>query len=110
VKEEALGTLLHMTPEEVVERTQVLHHEFTLKGGDRVLEEDDIRWHEHDVVNVEDRWHEHDVVNVEEEVYDVVVVLMDEHGCVRLSLDKAKGDQVGGEATVPSLSCLLEAI
>jgi hypothetical protein len=82
----------------VVERTQVLHHEFKLKGGDRVLEEDDIRWHEHDVVNVE------------EEVYDVVVVLMDEHGCVRLSLDKAKGDQVGGEATVPSLSCLLEAI
>jgi hypothetical protein len=35
---------------------------------------------------------------------------MDEQGCIRLSLDEAEEDQVGGEVTVPSSWRLLEAI
>ena len=73
--------------QEVVERTQVIHRELALKGGDRVLEEGGTGRHEYNVVEVE-------------EVVDGLIAMpMDERGHVRLGLDEARGDQVGGEAT-----------
>jgi hypothetical protein len=45
-----------------------------------------------------------------EEVNGVIAASMDEKGHVRLGLDKAERDQVGGEVIVPSLRCLPEAI
>jgi hypothetical protein len=65
VKEETLEAPLHGDPEEVVERTEVLHRELTLKDGDRVLEEGGTGHREHNVVDVE-------------EVECVVAMLMDE--------------------------------
>jgi hypothetical protein len=47
--DETLGTTLHSDLEEVVERTEVLHHELVLQGGDRALEEGDTGRREHDV-------------------------------------------------------------
>jgi hypothetical protein len=89
---------LHGDPEEMVERAHVLHRELVLKGDDHVLEE------------VDTGCREHDVVDTEEEVDYVVAEPMDEHGYVRPGLDKAEGDQIGGEATVPSPLCLFKAI
>jgi hypothetical protein len=40
----------------------------------------------------------------------VGAVAVDEHQVAHLGLHKARGDQVGGEATIPSLECLLQAI
>jgi hypothetical protein len=97
VEEEALGPPLNGNPEEVVERAYVFHRELVLKDHDRALVEGGAGCREHNVVNVE-------------EVDGVVVVPMNEQGCVRLSLDKAEGDQVGGEATVPSPGRLFEAV
>jgi hypothetical protein len=37
-------------------------------------------------------------------------MLMNEQGHARLGLVEAKGDQVGGKATVPSTRCLLEVV
>jgi hypothetical protein len=45
-----------------------------------------------------------------EEVDGVVAVSVDGHRSARFGLDEAKGDQVGGEATVSSPRCLLETI
>jgi hypothetical protein len=55
------------------------------------------------------RRHKHNVVDVEE-VDEVIDMPKDEHGLVRLGLDEAKGDQVGGEATIPGLWHLPKAI
>jgi hypothetical protein len=75
-----------------------LHCELPLKGADHVLKK------------VGGGRHEHDVVDVEQEVDDVVIVLVDEHGHVRLGLNKAEGGQGGSEASVPTPCCLLEAV
>jgi hypothetical protein len=37
-------------------------------------------------------------------------MLMNEQGHARLGLVEAKGDQVGGKATMPSTRCLLEVV
>jgi hypothetical protein len=84
VEEETLRTPLGDDPEEVVERPQVLHCELELKRDDRVLKKSGTGRYEHDAINVD----------------GVIVVPVDEHGRVRLGLDKAEGHQVGGEATV----------
>jgi hypothetical protein len=51
-----------------------------------------------------------DNINIEQEVDGVVAMEVDEEGHVRLGLDKIDGGQVGGEAAVPGLQCLHEAI
>jgi hypothetical protein len=81
VEEEVLGPPLHGEPEEVVKRAQVLHPELALKSSGRALEEGGTRRREHDVVDVE-------------EVDGVVVMPVDELGCVRVGLDEAKRDQM----------------
>jgi hypothetical protein len=68
-----------------------------MKGSNHVLEKGDTRCRKHDVVDVE-------------EVDSVIVLSMDEQGHVRLGIDETKGDQVGGEATVPGSWGLLKAI
>jgi hypothetical protein len=70
-----------------VERVQVLHRELSLKGGDHALEEGRTRRCEHNVVDVEQE-------------FGVVAALKDKQGCVRLGLDEAKRNQVGGKATI----------
>jgi hypothetical protein len=98
VEEETMSLPIGGDLEEVVVRSQVLHHELALKCGDRVLKKSDTRCYEHDAVDVE------------QEVYGVVAVPMDEHGRVRLGLDEAEGGQVGGKATIPGLWRLLEVV
>jgi hypothetical protein len=97
VAAQALRPPLNDYPEKVVERTQVLHRELTMKGNNHVLEKGNTRCRQHDVVDVE-------------EVDSVIVVSMDEQGCVRLGLDETKGDQAGGEATIPGSWGLLKTI
>jgi hypothetical protein len=71
-----------------VERVEVLHCELALQGGDCALEEGDTGRHEHNFVDAA-------------EVDAVVAVPKDEQGGLRLGLNEAEGDQIGGEATVP---------
>jgi hypothetical protein len=80
-----------------MERAKVLHRKLALKGGDRTLKEGDTRHREHDVVDVD-------------EVDGVATALKDEQRHVRLGLDEAEGDQVGGEVTIPGPRRLFETI
>lgn len=48
------------------------------------------------------------IVDIEE--VDIVATPKNEHVRVRLGLDEAERDQVGGEVTVPSPQCLVETI
>ena len=52
---------------------------------------------------------EHNVVDVEK-VDGVVAAPKDKHGHVRVGLDEAEGDKLGGEGIVPGSQSLLEAI
>jgi hypothetical protein len=98
VEEETLRLTLGGDAEEVVKRPLVLHRELPLKGVDRALEK------------VGDGCREHNVVDVEQELDGVVATSVDEQGRVRLGLNEIDGGQVGGEATVPGLWHLLEAV
>jgi hypothetical protein len=97
VEEETLRPALGGDAEEVVKGLQV-HHELPLKGDDRAL------------LKVRGGCREHNVVDVEQEVDGVVVASVYEHRHVRLGLDEVDGGQVGGEATVPHMRRLFEAV
>jgi hypothetical protein len=88
VNEEARGAMFHDEPKKVVKSAQV-HRELALRGSNHALLEGDTGRCEHDTVDVE-------------EVDDVNATSKDDQGCVRLGLDEAEGDQVGGKVTVPS--------
>jgi hypothetical protein len=98
VEEQTLGTSLDGDPQEVVERPEVLHRKLPLETGDDATQK------------LEGGGGEDDVVDVEEEVRGIRTVTKDEQGRVRLGLDKTLRTQEGGEATVPSPGCLLEAV
>jgi hypothetical protein len=98
VKEENLGAMLYGDPEEVDGEGPGLSSQTQAAGWDHALEEGNTRRREHDVVDVE------------KEVDGVIATPKDEQGRVWLGLDEAEGGQVGGEATVLGMCCLLVAI
>jgi hypothetical protein len=98
VEEQALGTALDDDPQEVVERPEVLHRKLLLEAGDDATQK------------LGGGGGEDDVVDVEEEVRCIRTVTEDEQGRVRLGLDETLRTQEGGEATIPSPGCLLEAV
>jgi hypothetical protein len=98
VEKEVVGSLLYWYAEEVVERAEVLHRELLLERCSGMLEK------------LQARGGEDDIVNVEQQVSSVGTAAVDEQRGVRLGLHKAQGDQVGGEAVVPCLQHLLQAV
>jgi hypothetical protein len=98
VEEEVVRPQLYWDTEEVVEGIEVLHRELLLESWSDTLEK--LRaWGGED-----------DVVDVEQQVSSVDVVAVDEQQGVRLSLHKAQGDQVGGEALVARSQRLLQVV
>jgi hypothetical protein len=98
VQEEVVVLLLHCDIEEVVQGSEVLHDKLSLEGRSGTLEK------------LRVRGGEDDVVNVEHQVSSVGAAAVDEQRGVRLGLHKAQQDQVGGEAVVPSMRCLLYSV
>jgi hypothetical protein len=96
VEEQALGTALDDDPQGVVERPEV-HRKLLLEAGDDATQKLGGGGGEDDVVD-------------EEVVRCIRTVTEDEQGRVRLGLDETLQTQEGGEATVPSPGCLLEAV
>lgn len=77
MEKEALWTTLHVDPQKAVEKTQVLHRELLLPGGDCALKEGGTGRREHNIVDIQ------------QQVEGVSVVPEDEQGRVQLSFDEA---------------------
>lgn len=77
MEKEALWTALHVDPQKAVEKTQVLHRELLLPGGDCALKEGGTGRREHNIVDIQ------------QQVEGVSVVPEDEQGRVQLSFDEA---------------------
>jgi hypothetical protein len=81
-----------------VERTEVLHSKLLLESCSGMLEKHHARGGEDDIIDIQ------------QQVSSVGATTVDEEQDVRLGLLEAQGDQVGGEAVVPSSRRLLKAV